>query len=452
MPFQNRSTLAYPSTSALPVQTWLDKRNPTSNDWRNFEIGQPWVNEVGQTIWFMVGRTATSGTWIEVGSASDLTFNANTGSASPSDDVLNLFAASISAGVTPITTTASGNTLTTLVQTSQAIASSNAFNIGLAAFNSADFTVDANGFVSLTGAGATYFSLTPYIVGPDVHSQYATIAAAIAAAVSAGASSTSPANIYIKPQSGGYTENPILQDGINLIGFNGPSLVSGTNIGPQIHGKLTFTGSGTASVIGMGLNTNSDYLLEITGSNAVVVNLMNCFLNASNSNAIHLTNSNGSIYLSNCTGQCSTNTFFIATAGGINVDDCTLAGNNTTTNSTFASSSLNMQNTLTSFPITTSGTGAFSAIFCQLLVANTLALTHGGSGSSYMKSCRVESGTASCISIGAGAILPITHSEFNSTNTNVITGTGTMKYALLAFTGTSSTTNVTTQTPFATLI
>lgn len=40
------------------------------------------------------------------------------------------------------------------VQTSQAIASTDATKIGLAAFNSADFTVDSNGFVTLAGSAA----------------------------------------------------------------------------------------------------------------------------------------------------------------------------------------------------------------------------------------------------------------------------------------------------------
>lgn len=57
----------------------------------------------------------------------------------------------VPAGTVPFTTTGNSGTSTETwsIQTSQAIASTNASNIGLSAYNSAQFTVDANGFVSL---------------------------------------------------------------------------------------------------------------------------------------------------------------------------------------------------------------------------------------------------------------------------------------------------------------
>jgi hypothetical protein len=62
----------------------------------------------------------------------------------------------VAAGTHPVRTDSlAANTMEIEVQTSQAIASTNATNVGLAAFNSAQFTVDGNGFVSLLGAGGT---------------------------------------------------------------------------------------------------------------------------------------------------------------------------------------------------------------------------------------------------------------------------------------------------------
>lgn len=59
----------------------------------------------------------------------------------------------VAAGTHPVRTDGTGaNTMALEVQTAQAIASTDATKIGLAAFNSADFTVDANGFVSTTGS------------------------------------------------------------------------------------------------------------------------------------------------------------------------------------------------------------------------------------------------------------------------------------------------------------
>ncbi len=59
----------------------------------------------------------------------------------------------VAAGTNPVRTDGTAPaTMALEVQTSQAIASTDATKIGLAAFNSADFTVDANGFVSSTGS------------------------------------------------------------------------------------------------------------------------------------------------------------------------------------------------------------------------------------------------------------------------------------------------------------
>jgi hypothetical protein len=302
----------------------------------------------------------------------------------------------------------------------------------------------------ITNTASAYISLSPYIVGNDANSGFATITAAIAQAVTDGASSTNPKNIYIKPKTGGYTENLTLSDGINLIGFGSSSF--GGVATTQITGKAIMTTAGTASINNLVLTTNSDYVLELTGSNAVNVILDNCYINASNANAIHITNGSGGITLQKCFGNCSTNTFFIATAGAINVYFCVLISSGTTTNSTFANANLVIEYTLISTPITTSGTGSIGMFKCQILTNNTTALTHGGSGSSLIQETRIESGSASAVSIGA--TLPMMHCSVFSTNTNAITGAGTLQYAFIAFYGSSSSSgvNTSTQTALATLI
>lgn len=83
------------------------------------------------------------------------TFVANTGTATPVLNTLNIFGAAVAAGGIPVQTVASGNTVTIDVQRSSASGVSSATNAGLASFNSASFTVDANGFVSFIGGSAT---------------------------------------------------------------------------------------------------------------------------------------------------------------------------------------------------------------------------------------------------------------------------------------------------------
>jgi len=85
------------------------------------------------------------------------TFVADVGTATPVAHILNILGTSTVAGSIPVETTASGNTLTVDIQKSQAIASTDATKIGLAAFDSSSFSVDANGFVTFHG-GATGIS------------------------------------------------------------------------------------------------------------------------------------------------------------------------------------------------------------------------------------------------------------------------------------------------------
>ena len=81
------------------------------------------------------------------------TFITDDGNAIPIANELEIFGAVVPNSGTPVETTGSGNTLTLNVQISDAIASSNINSVGLCAFDSGDFTVDADGFVTLNGGG-----------------------------------------------------------------------------------------------------------------------------------------------------------------------------------------------------------------------------------------------------------------------------------------------------------
>lgn len=83
-------------------------------------------------------------------------FDANVGFAIPLANVLEIFSDVSAAGSIPTQTIGVGNNITTYIQTSQAIAATDATKIGLSAFDSASFAVDANGFVTLTGGGAAF--------------------------------------------------------------------------------------------------------------------------------------------------------------------------------------------------------------------------------------------------------------------------------------------------------
>ncbi len=105
---------------------------------------------------------------------------------------LNVFTANQAAGTNPVQTTAAGSTLTINYQKSQALAAADATKIGLANFDSASFSVDANGFVTLLGGTEAVDS-----IGVDATS--------------------------------GAGTNPVLPTAAGLITVNGAVVAAGTN-------------------------------------------------------------------------------------------------------------------------------------------------------------------------------------------------------------------------------
>jgi trimeric autotransporter adhesin len=114
------------------------------------------VTNIGLAAFNSTYFTVDSNGFVSIkGTAIGETITGTTGGAlSPTAGNWNILGSSTAAGTVPVQTAGSGSTLTIEVQKSQAIASTNAINVGLAAFNSSQFSVDANGFVSLTGTGS----------------------------------------------------------------------------------------------------------------------------------------------------------------------------------------------------------------------------------------------------------------------------------------------------------
>ncbi len=117
------------------------------------------------------------------GTGAGQTITGDTGGAlTPTAGNWNILGTSTAAGTTPVQTSGSGSTLTVQVQKTQSIAATDATKIGLAAFDSTDFSVDANGFVTLngTGAGQTITGNTGGAISPvagnwDIVTDYATV-------------------------------------------------------------------------------------------------------------------------------------------------------------------------------------------------------------------------------------------------------------------------------------
>ena len=115
------------------------------------------LNLLGSGQVVVTGNPGTNTLTISLGAGIATTYTANSGSATPALNNLNLLGAVVAAGTSPFSSSGAGSTITYNVQRTQAIAASDATKIGLAVFDSTAFTVDANGFVSLstTGIGRT---------------------------------------------------------------------------------------------------------------------------------------------------------------------------------------------------------------------------------------------------------------------------------------------------------
>lgn len=155
--------------SPNPPTVWFVPRDPTVNDWQNKELMDEWCNIAqGVTRWFkLLSLENNQAIWSKQDSLDDvngLIMQTGTSPVLPNSitGLITLSGAVVAAGTNPIRSDGTGPTTATIeVQISQAIASTNAANIGLSAFNSAHFSVDANGFVSLLGGGQAIDSLTP---------------------------------------------------------------------------------------------------------------------------------------------------------------------------------------------------------------------------------------------------------------------------------------------------
>lgn len=259
-------------------------------------------------------------------------------------------------------------------------------------------------------------------------------------------SASSGDTIFIRP--GTYTENLTLKAGVNLTAYTTDNF-NGT---VTIIGKCTFTGTGSVTISGIRLQTNSDFFLAVTGSSASTVNLFDCDLQCSNNTGISYTSSSGSsgIGLYNCNGNIQTTGIALFAASGaatmiIRYSNFENTGNSTTAN-TISSGVLFLYDTRLVSTITTSSTADIQAENSTFYTTQNLTmLTHNGTGgNSFAVRCTFKSNASSAVSIGAGATLSMIDCSVTSSNTNAITGSGTLNNAGIFCFGSSSVFNTST--------
>lgn len=273
---------------------------------------------------------------------------------------------------------------------------------------------------------------------------HTTLSAAMAAAVSGQ-------TIFLRTS---VSESVTITPGVNIAAWQGSSL----NV-PSITGTLTMTGAGTSTLTGLRLVTNSAPVITVSGSAASILYVKNCYLNCTNNTGISYSSSSSSsqIVFDNCRGNLGTTGIgiFTSTAAGILAFDWCAFGNSgaSTTASTTSTGNIGIAWSSFSSPLSTSSTGVFVIAYSNINTSaqNVTSLTTAGTGTTQIEYSDLVAGTASALSIGSGTtVLVGGPSRFESSNTNVITGAGTLQYGQLNFTGSSSTINPTTQTGLVT--
>lgn len=277
-----------------------------------------------------------------------------------------------------------------------------------------------------------------FIVGDTSNgANYSTIAAAIAAASSGN-------TVFI--QTGTYTENLTLKAGVNLSAYvcDGAAgdFASAVATNVIILGKLTASYTGVVSISGVMLKTNSDFAVVLSSANSTL-NLFGCYLNGLNNTIISMTAA-GRLNICNCNGDLGTTgiTVFAQSNGGLVFTNCVFTNSGaSTTVSTCSASSVSLS--YCSFPvgITSSASGNCIILYSSILGAIIL----GSATTQIIEFSRITSGAASAISVSAGVSAIVHHTEISSSNTNAITGAGSITFGDLIFTSSSNLINTTTQ-------
>lgn len=289
-----------------------------------------------------------------------------------------------------------------------------------------------------------YAPANGFIVSKDGNGDFSTIQTAITAA-------TSGTTIFIKP--GTYTENLTLKAGVNLTAFGSDSSLNNTGK-VNITGKATFTAAGTVTIFGIELQTNSDFLLAVTGSAASIVNLNNCYLNCVNNTGISHTSSNASAAVSifYCGGNLGTTGIAyhsMSSIGNITYYSCVLGnGGVSTTVTSNSAGAAYFYYCSCPCPVGSTSTGGinlFNSSF-DSSANNATALTANGSGTSVALNCFFSGGSASAVTVGVGATLNYVYCLAASSNTNAVTGAGSIQLTAPGFSGSSSLINTTSQT------
>lgn len=260
--------------------------------------------------------------------------------------------------------------------------------------------------------------------------------------------------IFIRP--GTYSVGSLtLKAGVNLTAFSTDDSLDGTGC-VILSGNCILNTAGSVTLSGIQFQGSSSSAISVTGSAASILNLNNCYIVGNSGSAITFSCANTGALLNvyNSNGNLTTtgvSIFAHSSTGFLYFRNCIFnnSGASTTAN-TLSAGVLSMDYCTFTNPITTSGSTAVMSINQSLVktdTQNVTSLTHGctNATSSSAQYSTFSAGSASAVSISASCTLGLNKVNIGSSNTNAITGSGTINYSDLSYTSTSITNNVTTQ-------
>lgn len=297
---------------------------------------------------------------------------------------------------------------------------------------------------------------TSLVVDPSstvgLRGTFTTITLALAAAVSGQ-------TIFIRP--GTYTESFSLKAGVNLSAY----ICDGQDAQVTIIGVSTATFTGSCSISGINFQTNgASSSVVVSGSNATVVNLINCRFNTTANTSLEHTASNvaATINVISCTGDISGGAgsvlFQVTGTGKLNILSSyfTNTGGSISSNSIAGGTGL-IVSTYISQEISASLLGVLTFVdsYSECSAQNDTCITINSNAGAVItcSNSYLSSGTASSVSLnGSNSTVNIANCTIKSSNTNAIVRAGstpTLKFANLSFIGTSSLIDaLLTQVPF----
>ncbi len=281
----------------------------------------------------------------------------------------------------------------------------------------------------VTNVSTNRYGVAQLIVAPTLAegANYTTIASALTDA-------TSGQTIFIRP--GTYTENITLKAGVDIVSFNGeadtPNVI--------ISGTVGASYSGTATISNIRLQTNSANNVSMTGANATVLNLNNCYLNCTNNTGISSSGSNAasSLVLNNCRGDLGTTgiALFSVSNGVITFNNCsfTNSGASTTTSTISSTAVLFSIDTQFTCPITSTNTAQISLSRSRVTTANVTGIVSNATGTTVtsLYHCILNTGSATPMTIGAGSDVSVSSLILLHSNAAAISGLGSLTYSYIS--------------------